>query len=94
MAGTTTIRITGRGKRELEKVRARMESMANRKVTQQEAAEKAFATAAQHPELLDADNWKPTKAQIEFMNSFIGCVSDGSVDSSKIDDELYGPREE
>jgi hypothetical protein len=48
---------------------------------------------ASHPDLLRETPWKPTKAQQEFMASFIGAVHDPELQSSEIDSELCGPRE-
>ena len=93
MTGTTTIRLTQSGKRALERLRANLQRSSDHKVTQQEAAEVAFKTAARELAAAKPDEWKPTQAQKDFMMSFVGIVSDPDVQSSRLDDELYGPRE-
>lgn len=93
MTGTTTIRLTQSGKRALERVRANLQRFSDHKVTQQEAAEVAFKTAARELSSARNDEWKPTQAQKDFMLSFVGIASDPDLQSSQIDDELYGRRE-
>lgn len=93
MGSTTTIRLTARAKRELESLRKDLAVRENRKVTQQEAAERAFEAAREHPELLTADEWKPTQAQRAFMHAVVGVVADATLNSADVDDILYGRRE-
>jgi hypothetical protein len=90
---SSTIRVSAAAKKSLEAVRRRLQEVEGRPLTQEEAAGRAFALLAAHPDLLRETPWTPTRAQKEFMASFIGAVYDPDLQTSEIDNELYGPRE-
>jgi len=93
--GTTTIRLTNRGKRALERLRAALERTSRRKVTQQEAAERAFAAAVQHPEILVEKTWpglsKEARRKFEAMQGNFGRWSSDDIDAV-IADQAHGMR--
>jgi sensor domain CHASE-containing protein len=83
MAGTTTIRLTNQAKRTLDRLRDTLERLTNRKVTQQEAAERAIALAATHPNLA-IDDWKPlskaARKRLEALQGDYGAWSTQDID--------------
>jgi len=88
---TSTIRVSAAAKRALETLRRRWEKTEGRRLTQAEAAGRAFAILADSPDL-DPPTAKPwTRKQWKLFEDLMA-VNDPAVSSTDIDDVLYGPK--
>lgn len=91
MAATTTIRITSRGKRELERLTQRWASLKGARPTQQEVLESGLAFLVQHEsEFLRAQAWRPmTAAEITELRELPAIIGGWTGSWEDIDAVLY-----
>jgi hypothetical protein len=85
--GESTIRVSQAAKGTLEALRRRWQQALGRKVSQSEAAARAFSLVAAHPDL-DAAGSRWTAAQWRSFEA--GIVADPNARSDDIDAVLYG----
>jgi hypothetical protein len=83
---SSTIRVSAAAKRNLERLRRRWEQSEGRKLTQEEAAGRAFEILAADATLADGPR---TKRQRSAMERFLA-VHDPAVSSHDVDEVLYG----